>query len=378
MHLFNVKARYRGVRSVSLAAAILAGSAALSAQTIVGTWQGTLATEQQQRIMLKVAKADDGSLRATCYRLGTGGSGLPMTSVKFAAPVFEAEQSYAGMSYKGKLSEDGKSLEGTWTLGKLSFPLTLVLATAETMWTLDYGGVAAMAADVDPSFEVATVKLTPPDQKMARYGTRTRSFKAVNQTAVQLICWAYHLQPGQIEGAPAWASDVHYDVVGKPGQPGQPSEEQYQRMMRKLLAERFNLKTHAIEKVVPVYALTVEKLTPAVTKSDSTADPHGNIIATQTGDGQLQAQVVFFTMGNLADWLMNFIHDRQIVDETGMKGQFDFTLKVPMDVITGSSNVEDRAVAFFQAVRPLGLKLMPKKEPIEVLVIERLEKPTAN
>jgi len=380
----DMTANWVGVRGGRWLAAVLLGwmlaaGAAMQAQGIVGTWQGTLPGEKQQRIMLKVSKAEDGSLRASCYQLGTGYDGLPMTSVKFAAGTISTEQSYAAMSYTGKLSEDGKSIEGTWTLGKQNSPLKLELATAETMWTPDYGGVAAMAADADPSFEVATVKLTPPEQQGGRYGVRTRNFKAVNQSVSQMICFAYHLQPRQIEGAPSWMDTVHFDLAGKPDLPGQPSEEQYRLMLRKLLAERFALKEHMVDKVVPVYAMTAEKNPLPLPKSDlSMVGYHNSILMKQAGDGQLQGQFSFFTMHDFADWLMNFIRDRQVVDETGEAGVFDITLKIPMDSFTAGSTPEDRGVALIEAVKPLGLKLVAKKEAIAMMEVEKVEKPSEN
>jgi len=356
-----------------------ATAAAMQAQSIVGTWQGTLPGDRQQRIMLKISKADDGTLHGSGYELGTGWAALVMTSTKFSPPLLETEQSYAGIAFKGKLSEDAKSMEGTWTEGKDTLPLKLELATPETMWTPDYAAVAEMPANADPTFDVATIKLTPPDQQNAKYGVRTRNFRAVNQTASQMICWAYHLQPRQLEGAPPWMDAVHFDVAGRPDLPGQPSEEHYRLMLRKLLADRFGLKQHMVEKVVSVFALTAEKTPLPLTKSDLSVIGYRKEIQTkQAGDGQLQAQFLFFSMHDFADWLMNFIRDRQVVDETGVAGLFDLTMKVPMDVMGPGSTEEDRGVAFIQALRPLGLKMVAKKEAISMMEIDHVEKPSEN
>ena len=80
-------------------------------------------------------------------------------------------------------------------------------------------------------------------------------------------------------------------------------------------------------------------------------------------------------MPEFTEVLMNFIPDRQIVDETGLNGRFDFTVMIPTSSVQGSN---DMATAFLLGVRPLGFKLAPKKEPLEVLVIDSIGKPTAN
>ena len=74
---------------------------------------------------------------------------------------------------------------------------------------------------------------------------------------------------------------------------------------------------------------------------------------------------------------MNFIQDRQIVDETGLIGRFDFTVMVPTSSLHSGNDI-DNARAFLLGLQPLGFKLLPKKEPLEVIVIDNLEKPTAN
>jgi uncharacterized protein (TIGR03435 family) len=347
------------------------------AQEIVGTWQGTVAEAQPERVVLRVAKDETGALRASSYRPGTGLNVLPMTSFTFKPPAVETAQAYAGMKFEGKLSGDGKSISGTWTEGKQSFPLTLNLVTGDEIWKPDYAGEAAMAADADPSFDVATIKPAPPDEQMWRYGVRTRNFKAVNQTVSELIAFAYHLQARQIEGAPAWANTERFDLAGKPDLPGQPSEDQYRLMLRKLLAERFNLKVHTVQKEFPVFALTGEKGQPPLTKSDLTvAGYHSALAFRQSVDGQVEGQFSFYSMADFVEMMMNFIRDRQIVDETGLHGRFDFTMKMPFE--QGHFTPDEITIAMFQAVRSLGFKLVAKKELLEVLVVDQVEQPSPN
>jgi uncharacterized protein (TIGR03435 family) len=349
----------------------------LRAQEILGTWQGTVAVAQPERVVLRVTKDEAGALRASSYQPGTGLNVLPMTSFTFTPPMVTTEQAYAGMKFEGKLSGDGKSITGTWTEGKQNSPLTLNLVTGDEIWKPDYAGQASMAADADPSFDVATIKPTSPNQQMARYGVRTRNFKAVNQSVSDLIGFAYHLQARQIEGAPAWATSEHFDLAGKPDLPGQPSEEQYRLMLRKLLAERFNLKVHTEQKEFPVFALTMEKGQPPLTKSDLTAAGYHNSLAMrQSDDGQVEGQFSFYSMADFTETMMNFIHDRQIVDETGLQGRFDFTMRMPLE--QGHFTPDEIAIAMFEALKSRGFKLVAKKEPLNVVVVDHVERPSPN
>ncbi len=153
--------------TASLAAALIAvASTSLHAQTIAGTWQGTVpiaATTQGStggsglRIVLTVDKKPDGSFHGGMTFIDRGDF-APLTSVTFSAPNVAFTHSDT-FNYHGKLSADGKSMAGTRTQGSQTFLLTLQLATADTLWKRE--GPAAlppMAANADPSFEVATIK----------------------------------------------------------------------------------------------------------------------------------------------------------------------------------------------------------------------------
>ena len=94
------------------AALIIAFPASLYAQTIAGIWQGTVPTPQKQRVVLRIAKADDGSLRGNLYRIDKSADGIILSAVSFQYPDVTIEETFIDVSYKGKLSEDGKSIAG--------------------------------------------------------------------------------------------------------------------------------------------------------------------------------------------------------------------------------------------------------------------------
>ena len=77
--------------------------------------------------------------------------------------------------------------------------------------------------------------------------------------------------------------------------------------------------------------------------------------------------------------MMNMIQTHQIVDETGLEGKYDFTLTIHQSAFQSSPGVEDLPdPAFVQAIQPLGLKFVIKKEPLDVVIVDHLEQPTAN
>lgn len=377
-------ARRRGMKRVILCAAslIVALCMPLCAQTISGTWQGTLPAAENPRIMVRIRKADDGSLRGVLYQMDKRASGIALTSVSFAAPNLSLEQVNLGVSYRGKVSPDGKLIDGVWAQDKKSYPMTLLLATPETLWKPDGPtALAPMSPTADPAFEVATIKPSPPDAKGHSFSMRTRDFAARNRTVQDLIEWAYQVSDRQISGAPPWMTETKFDIAGKPDAEGLPSPDQYRLMIQKLLANRFQLKLHVIKQTFPVYALTRDEKAPVLPHSDPGLDT-GNAYVSDSPDGQTVLHFVGMSMPMFSSFLMRFIEDRQVVDETGLTGYFEFTIKIPTSDLdsspadSGPTDTEGDAIR--RGIQPLGFKLVPKKEPIDVIVIDHLDQPSAN
>jgi uncharacterized protein (TIGR03435 family) len=346
------------------------------AQSIVGTWQGTLPDGEGPRTVLTIADGGNGALRGSINFVDRSADAFPLLSAIYNAP--ELKVAFGEFSFRGKLSSDGKSIAGTWTQGNQSYPLTLALATPETLWT--YSGpstVPTMSPTADPSFEVATVKPSVPDAKNFGYSWRTRLFQARDNTVADLIRFSYQVRQRQIEGGPSWINELHFEVSGEPDEPGLPSLDQQRLMLRKLLAERFRLGVHIVQKDFPVYALVVDKSPPKINVSAPRVNSHIGISPRELEDGNTAVQFSYITMPEFTDLLMNFIQDRQIVDETGLNGRFDFTVLIPTSTLHGGDDI-DKATAFLVGVQPLGFKLVPKREPLEVIVIDHLDKPTAN
>jgi uncharacterized protein (TIGR03435 family) len=361
---------------LAAAAGLALHTASLQAQTVAGTWQGTLPVEQNARVVVKLSKNADGSLRGLFSWFDQNPSGVPFTSVTVAGEQVKLNSTAANVSFEGRLIDGGRSMEGTWAQMGRTFPLTLRLAEGDAVWVNQK--LSAMVA-TDPAFEVATVKPTAAGATGGGIRARTRQFRVMNRTVEDLIEWAYQVRIRQIEGGPAWMREDHFDIAAEPNAPGQPSDEQYRVMGQKLLAERFGLKMHVVEKVFPVYRLVVAKTPVKMTPNDAGVERQGSIITRQV-DENLLVQGVGMSMPELSNVLMNFLEDRQIVDETGLQGSYDYVMTVPMSAFKGGApgSDGDPYPVFFAAVQQLGLKLETGTAPLKVIVIDQLEKPTAN
>jgi uncharacterized protein (TIGR03435 family) len=357
----------------------LLGAGAVRAQEIdlAGTWQGTIRADKDARVVLKISKSAAGGLQGVVYaidsRRPSEGMATSSMSLKGSDLAFAVES--ADGSYEGKLSGDGSQMAGTWMQGKEPRPLNLARANEETAWAIP-APEKVMPADADPALEVATIKPTPPDLRRDNFAIRGRHFIVENHTVADMVVAAYGLQAQQVQGGPDWFRSDKYDMDGTPDVPGQPSLKQMQAMLKKLLADRFGLTFHWDKKEMGVYAITVPKAGHKMTKS--LGDPNG--LPNQNGSGDANGRVDKYsnvTMGQLA-LILQFFLDRPVVDESGLQGRYDFVLKwTPND-----RTVTDAATAYpgiFTAMEEeVGLKLEAKRAPTQVLVVDKVERPSEN
>ena len=361
---------------------------------IVGTWQGTLHAQKDLRTVLKISK-DDGRLKAVMYSLDQGAIPINASSVTLEGSTFKYAIDIIGGSYEGKLGADGKSIVGTWSQGLNPLPLTLTRATQETAWEIPAPPPPPklMAANADPSFEVATIKPNNSGAtSMQQLTVRGRNFATRNSSLADLISFFYQVQMKQIVGAPEWASTDRYDIAAVPDQEGAPNPEQMRIMVRKLLADRFKLKLHHEKRELSAFVLTVgkngQKLTPT--------QLHGPLPGLGFGPakGGLRMGMMNGTIADFTNFLQTLVLDRPVVDQTGLTGKYDFSFiftpddtefnghppKFPQKTDTADAAPEaDAAPGLFEAMQQqLGLKLDAKKTPVDVLVIDHVEKPSPN
>jgi uncharacterized protein (TIGR03435 family) len=229
-----------------------------------------------------------------------------------------------------------------------------------------------MAADAHPVFEVETIKPSDPNAKGTSFRVTGRHIIMSNQPVANLIALAYGLQGKQIVGGPAWLETDRYNIDGVADVEGEPNLKQMQEMYRKLLAERFGLAAHMEKKEMAVYALRVGKggvMNLAKSKGDPNGEPDQN-------GGPRGMTFANCSMGEFS-LMLQFMMDRPVVDETGIAGRYDFAMSwTPQDTETTDANAPP---GIFTAIQEqLGLKLEPAKAPTDVLVVDKVERPSAN
>ena len=230
-----------------------------------------------------------------------------------------------------------------------------------------------------PAFEAASIKPSKP-------GGRGRSmltdpsgrFTAENATARELITFAYNVRAFQVSGGPGWIDADHYDIVAKPE--AKAGRGQIYPMAQALLADRFKLNLHRETKDLPVYTLVIAKGGPKFKEAKPDADRPMNGI--QGGRGEMTG--LGADMGLFARRLA-VLTGRTVVDRTGLTGKYDFKLQWTPDTSQGMRSPEEPpsdntpGPSIFSAIQEqLGLKLEASKGPVEILVIDHIEKPSAN
>jgi uncharacterized protein (TIGR03435 family) len=231
------------------------------------------------------------------------------------------------------------------------------------------------------AFDVVSVK---PNHSAAYWFTvnslkdKVGRFSATNIRLKDLVTVAYEHDEASILGGPAWLESERYDVEAKVE--GQPSRQELLLMLQSLLADRFRLKIHREVREVTQYSLVAErngpKFGPQFARVENRhCEPEA---ATANGcrglrfsPGSVTAEYV--TLSELARAL-TAIAGNIVVDQTGLDGRYDFKLEWPR-----SKDVDSVGDSVGAAVRDqLGLRLEARKGPIEILVIDGVQKPAEN
>ncbi|MGA7156342.1 MAG: TIGR03435 family protein [Acidobacteriaceae bacterium] len=236
--------------------------------------------------------------------------------------------------------------------------------------------VKMMPKDADPDWEVATVKPSDPNEMRGQHILlQGRRVELLDTTVEQFLLLGYSVQKSQLANEPAWVTTQRWDVDGVPDVQGEPSLKQLQAMIRKILAERFGLKLHHEQRELAVFALIPAKGGPKLVAD--TSDPNG-WMDQQNGesDGRHVEALKNASMGDLA-LILQFHVDRPIIDQTGLKGRYDFKLQWSTD--DAPTTATDALPGLFTAIQDqIGLKLERVKAPADVLVIDTVERPGAN
>jgi uncharacterized protein (TIGR03435 family) len=225
-----------------------------------------------------------------------------------------------------------------------------------------------------PSFELATVKASGPDSgPMSIRPLPSGRLIFTNMPLPMLISWAFNLDDGRLLNVPGGLGSARYDVVAKAAV-DEPGPGQMQLMMRALLAERFKLAVHTETRELAAYGLVVDTGGPKLRMSEPVGPPDPNPFAMRAA-GHLAGTRV--TAAMLARVLSNQL-GRPVEDETGLGGVFDFVLQWSPDA--ASPSLDQAPSSLFTAIREqLGLRLVARRMPVDVVVIDRVDpRPTEN
>ena len=253
-------------------------------------------------------------------------------------------------------------------------------------------------------FEVATIRLNKvcvngaglEHLSLGRFGVECVSLRDYIRGAYGSYGFGRNpnVRPPKVLGGPDWVDTDRYDIVAKaPAETG--LDKMYGPMMRALLEDRFGLKIHSEIRELPVYELTAArggaKLTPSKPGSCVAVDPKSVLKAPPgphyCGRFEIKRGAVWIadakgmTVGEFAARVFRDTLDRPVVDRTSIAGLFDIHLEFSdLENSAGlTGDADNAASSVFTAVQEqLGLKLSPDKGPVEVLVIDHVEKPSPN
>jgi len=232
------------------------------------------------------------------------------------------------------------------------------------------------------NFDVASVHLTKAGA--ASGGIKPlpggHGYTAVGIPVRVMISLMYRIPFRQISGGPDWINDERYDVEARVDGSSY-SVEDLHTMYQNFLADRFHLKFHIVTKEANVYALTVD---PSGLKMKPNTTPEDYEIPIQGAPPKTIGKRVY--MPYLAWFLgQNLQADgRPVVDQTGLKGYFDFTLSYMPQLPPGFNpdtlppEYHDLPSIFVAVKDQLGLKLTPTKGPVQEMIIDHIDKPTEN
>jgi uncharacterized protein (TIGR03435 family) len=270
---------------------------------------------------------------------------------------------------------------------------------AALLVTLISGSLVAAAQFPDLKFEVASIKPNKSGSNRVSFSPQPNGrFTATNVSVMDIIVIAFGdgrpFLRSNIVGAPSWASRDRFDLVAKAD--GNPTQDEFSRMLRPLLAERFHLIVHSETRDRPIYTLTLARrdrsLGPGLRKSaldcvgPRDALPAACEVLSVPGTLRARGTPIAALLRMLTSWLEDH---RDVRDETGLSGAFDMdmtwapdrTPTVPPDaspeLAQALRSIDPNNASLFTALQEqLGLRLVAGKDRTEVLVIDRLDQPT--
>jgi uncharacterized protein (TIGR03435 family) len=267
---------------------------------------------------------------------------------------------------------------------------------------------ALIACNAFAQFEVAAIRPTPSGATQQFCGPpfgsqpSTTQYVLLSCTVRALVGRAWDLRKFEfpVPANPAWISSARYDITAKSAAPVNPM--QHERMLRSLLEDRFRLKWHREKRDQPIYFLTMAKsglkLKPTVPDTcvpwDRKAPPPfpmpgkpptcDYILHPQTPDGLgMGMEGIGVPMSSLASQLTDLL-GRPVIDNTGFSGIFDIHLTFARDSSLAYGSLPDEPGQahgepnIFTAIRSIGLNIVSGKGPVDVFIIDSVQRPSEN
>lgn len=350
------------------------------------TWQGILHAGSDLRVVVKISTAGSDPTRIDFYSIDQTGQAFAASGINAEGGQLKFTVAILDGSYEGKLSPDGKTMLGTWKQGGTAFALNLQRANTATAFEIPALPPPPKVMDpkAKPSFAVATIKPSKPDQPGMLYGFPNRRFTSINTSLADLICIAYDIQATQISGGPRWVPTDKFDLAALPEGDGDPSLPQWKGMIKKLLADRYMLVFHFEKRDLPAYVMTIARSGAKLKESQGYSNNFPGLIFEQFG----VLSVHNGSTEDFAEIMQSVVLDRPVVDQTALTGRWDFKLQWTPDNtqfktmgvnIPKPSDALDAPPPLFTAMEEqIGLKLAAMKTSVPVLIIDRVDKPSQN
>jgi uncharacterized protein (TIGR03435 family) len=231
--------------------------------------------------------------------------------------------------------------------------------------------LAALAQPAPPSFEVASVRASERGEESIVTGPASLTMKNIH--LIGCIRWAYNVSEMQVSG-PDWLNEGTFDIFAKSA--GEVKVAELREMLKTLLADRFKLRAHSEMKEMPALVVTVAKNGHKMKPVDVEGSP-----SFKTGDMNLTGQGA--TVGQLTEFISKAIHV-PMIDQTGLTGRYNYFLDIKSYVTeemrkSNGPPPEANTIIATAMQEQLGLKVEAKKTPIEMVIVDHMEKtPTEN
>jgi len=261
---------------------------------------------------------------------------------------------------------------------------TLLMKPAILLLTISLFGYGQPAAR-SPKYEVASIKPnTDSDYRFAFRIEPGGTLAATGITLQRLLMTAYNVQGFRIVGGPDWLTSKRWDLQAKPDAPASPG--QVRPMLRALLEERFQLHSHSEKRNLPVYELVIADKGSKVPRAAAGEAPPSVRVA----NGSIQlTKALSSTFASQLSYALG----RPVIDKTELAGEYDFALQ--WTPVTGEDGgptsaglpygtpeepaATQNGPSIFTAIQEqLGLRVRSGRGPVDVLVIDSVQAPTAN